>query len=112
VSADYADQWRDVDDTAYRRPSSWCVSCGYHPTAHAGAHRYDCSVSPPPVTKPQLARLGILRSTVFDGDRTKWFAWVQTNIHRAVTTNRDLTKREAMALIDAASAGDEPPCAD
>jgi hypothetical protein len=38
----YADLWRDVYDTARRRPRTWCLGCGYTPPA-AGRHSDSCT---------------------------------------------------------------------
>lgn len=58
----------------------------------------------PPVTKPQLQKLSILRQREkyddTDEGRADWFQWVQLNIGRLVASNKDLTKAEAGVLID------------
>lgn len=58
----------------------------------------------PAITKPQLQKLSILRQregyTDDDQGRSDWFQWVEVNIGRGVSTNKDLTKAEASVLID------------
>lgn len=58
----------------------------------------------PPLTKPQLQKLSILRQREgyadTDEGRADWFRWVEVNIGRRVGTNKDLTKAEASVLID------------
>lgn len=57
-----------------------------------------------PITEPQLQKLSILRQengyADNDDDRQRWFAWVAKNIAREVLSNKDLTKPEAIVLID------------
>jgi hypothetical protein len=58
----------------------------------------------PPITSPQLQKLSILRKREGYADdekgRADWFAWIDLQINRVVTTNKDLTKAEASVLID------------
>lgn len=58
----------------------------------------------PPLTKPQLQKLSILRQREGYADdpqgRADWFNWVAVNIGRQVESNKDLTKAEAIVLID------------
>lgn len=58
----------------------------------------------PPITKPQLQKLSILRQengyADDDQGRADWFQWVQVNTGRLVGTNKDLSKAEASVLID------------
>jgi hypothetical protein len=58
----------------------------------------------PPITSPQLQKLSILRKregyTDDEKGRADWFAWIELQINRAVTTNKDLTKAEATVLLD------------
>lgn len=58
----------------------------------------------PPLTKPQLQKLSILRQREgyadTDEGRADWFRWVEVNIGRRVGSNKDLTKAEASVLID------------
>ena len=61
-------------------------------------------VSDDAITKPQLQKLSILRQREkyddTDEGRTDWFQWVQVNIGRMVSSNKELTKAEASVLID------------
>jgi hypothetical protein len=58
----------------------------------------------PPITKPQLQKLSILRQNNgyadTDEGRADWFQWVETTITRRVGSNKELTKAEASVLID------------
>jgi peptidoglycan hydrolase-like protein with peptidoglycan-binding domain len=58
----------------------------------------------PPITSPQLQKLSILRKREGYADdekgRADWFAWIELQINRVVSTNKDLTKAEATVLID------------
>lgn len=58
----------------------------------------------PPLTRPQLQKLSILRQREGYADdeqgRADWFNWVAVNVGREVSTNKDLTKAEASVLID------------
>ena len=58
----------------------------------------------PPLTKPQLQKLSILRQREGYADdpqgRADWFNWVAVNIGRQIASNKDLTKAEASVLID------------
>lgn len=58
----------------------------------------------PPITKPQLQKLSILRQENDYADdedgRADWFHWVEVTIGRLVGSNKDLTKAEASVLID------------
>jgi hypothetical protein len=72
-------------------------------TAAAESEPADVS-DEPPITKPQLQKLSILRQRegyLDDEDgRADWFQWVEVNIGRRVGTNKDLSKAEASVLID------------
>jgi hypothetical protein len=55
------------------------------------------------VTGPQKTKLAIIRDERYaktDKGRADWFAWVATQIGREVDSNTDLTKVEAMSLLD------------
>lgn len=58
----------------------------------------------PEITKPQLQKLSILRQREgyadTDEGRADWFQWVESNIARRVSSNKELTKAEASVLID------------
>lgn len=58
----------------------------------------------PPITKPQLQKLSILRQHAgyadTDEGRADWFQFVQLNIARLVGSNKELTKAEGTVLID------------
>lgn len=58
----------------------------------------------PPITSAQLRKLSILRKREGYADddkgRADWFAWVDLQVDRVVSTNKDLTKAEASVLID------------
>lgn len=60
-------------------------------------------------TRPQKTKLAVIREQRFP-DRDAWFRWVENVIGRQVTSNRELTEREAMALIDElkSAAHDQP----
>ncbi|MCV7065630.1 hypothetical protein H7H51_07710 [Mycolicibacterium farcinogenes] len=66
----------------------------------------------PPLTKPQLQKLSILRQREGYADdqqgRTDWFNWVAVNIGRQVESNKDLTKAEASVLIDVLESAEAP----
>jgi len=65
----------------------------------------------PPITKPQLQKLSILRQREGYADddegREDWFRWVQVNIGRLVGSNKELTKAECSVLIDVLESGEE-----
>jgi hypothetical protein len=66
----------------------------------------------PPITKPQLQKLSILRQREGYADddegREDWFRWVEVNIGRLVGSNKDLTKAECSVLIDVLEPGEDP----
>ena len=64
----------------------------------------DDTAGDPPITKPQLQKLSILRQREkyddTDEGRSDWFQWVQLTVGRLVASNKELTKAEASVLID------------
>lgn len=56
------------------------------------------------ITSAQLRKLSLLRKNGgyadTPEDRVDWFQWIQTNIARIVSSNKELTKAEASVLID------------
>jgi hypothetical protein len=63
----------------------------------------------PPITAPQMKKLHVLLGKNGYADRAEGLAYLSGEIGRDITTSKDLTKVEAMRVIDALEAAEKRP---